>query len=150
MDVVVRALPTIGGLLLAYRLVDLLGARMEAASLSESKLDDQLAPYDSQKPEVSRHHWSSDIPDPGTGEDVMPLVTGLGVLGIGVSLAAKDTFANLFGSITVFTDRPFQLGDWVKVEGSVGSSRRSVSVAPGSALLRVLWSVCPTRSWSTA
>ncbi len=121
MDVVVRALATIGGLLLAYRLVDLLGARMEeAASLSESKLDDQLAPMIRKSLKFLVTIGAVIYLIQSTGEDVMPLVTGLGVLGIGVSLAAKDTFANLFGSITVFTDRPFQLGDWVKVGGIQG------------------------------
>jgi MscS family membrane protein len=121
MDVVVRALATIGGLLLAYRLVDLLGARMEeAASLSDSKLDDQLAPMIRKSLKFLVTIGAVIYLIQSTGEDVMPLVTGLGVLGIGVSLAAKDTFANLFGSITVFTDRPFQLGDWVKVGGIQG------------------------------
>lgn len=121
MAVVVRALATIGGLLLAYRLVDLLGARMEeAASRSESKLDDQLAPMIRKSLKFLVTIGAVIYLIQSTGEDVMPLVTGLGVLGIGVSLAAKDTFANLFGSITVFTDRPFQLGDWVKVGGIQG------------------------------
>ncbi|OUU20671.1 MAG: hypothetical protein CBC13_10390 [Planctomycetia bacterium TMED53] len=121
MAVTVRALATIGGLLLAYRLVDLIGARLEeAASLSESKLDDQLAPMIRKGLKLLVTVCAVIYLIQSTGEDVMPLVTGLGVLGIGVSLAAKDTFANLFGSITVFADRPFSLGDWVKVGGIQG------------------------------
>ncbi len=121
MAVTVRALATIGGLLLAYRLVDLVGARLEeAASLSESKLDDQLAPMIRKGLKLLVTVGAVIYLIQSTGEDVMPLVTGLGVLGIGVSLAAKDTFANLFGSITVFADRPFSLGDWVKVGGIEG------------------------------
>ena len=45
-----------------------------------------------------------------------------GVVGIAVGFAAKDTLANLFGSVTILIDRPFQVGDWIKtgdVEGTV-------------------------------
>lgn len=121
MAVAVRSLATIGGLLLAYRIVDLIGSRLEeAASRSESKLDDQLAPMIRKGLKLLVTVCAVIYLIQSTGEDVMPLVTGLGVLGIGVSLAAKDTFANLFGSITVFADRPFSLGDWVKVGGIQG------------------------------
>ena len=50
------------------------------------------------------------------------LLTGLGIGGIAIAMAAKDTIANIFGSLTVVTDRPFSIGDWVKindVEGTV-------------------------------
>ena len=47
---------------------------------------------------------------------------GLGVGGIAFAIAAKDVLGNLFGSVTVLTDRPFEIGDWViigDVEGTV-------------------------------
>jgi MscS family membrane protein len=40
---------------------------------------------------------------------------GAGVGGIAIALAAKDTIANFFGSVTIFTDRPFQMGEMVKI-----------------------------------
>ncbi|NCG11771.1 MAG: mechanosensitive ion channel, partial [Planctomycetia bacterium] len=121
MEVAVRGLATIGALLLAYRLVDLISSRLEeSAAETDSKLDDQLAPMIRKSLKLLVTTGAVIYLIQSTGEDVMPLVTGLGVLGIGVSLAAKDTFANLFGSITVFADRPFSLGDWVKVGGIQG------------------------------
>ncbi|MEM6959665.1 MAG: mechanosensitive ion channel domain-containing protein, partial [Myxococcota bacterium] len=36
-------------------------------------------------------------------------------------LAAKDTVANLFGSLSIFADQPFQVGDWVVIEGKEGT-----------------------------
>ena len=33
------------------------------------------------------------------------------------ALAAQDTVANLFGSVNIFVDKPFQIGDWVKIGG---------------------------------
>ncbi|RAP32631.1 hypothetical protein DID75_04535 [Candidatus Marinamargulisbacteria bacterium SCGC AG-410-N11] len=50
------------------------------------------------------------------------LLAGLGIGGIAIAMAAKDTISNIFGSLTVVVDRPFNIGDWVKigdVEGTV-------------------------------
>jgi MscS family membrane protein len=52
------------------------------------------------------------------------MFAGLGLGGLAFALAAKDTLSNFFGSVTVVLDRPFQVGDWVKVgnvEGTVES-----------------------------
>ncbi|MDE0960196.1 MAG: mechanosensitive ion channel [Planctomycetota bacterium] len=122
LSIIARALATIGGLLLAYRFADLVGARLiDSSSKTESKLDDQLAPMIRKSLKALVSVAAVLFLIQSTGNDIMPLVTGLSVLGIGVSFAAKDTFANLFGSLTVFADRPFQLGDWVKVGGVEGT-----------------------------
>lgn len=47
-----------------------------------------------------------------------------GVGGIAIGFAAKDLLANLFGSLIIFLDRPFQIGDWIRspdreIEGTV-------------------------------
>ncbi len=48
------------------------------------------------------------------------LLAGLGLGGLAFALAAKDMVANLFGSVTIFADRPFQIGDRVVVGGHDG------------------------------
>ena len=56
------------------------------------------------------------------GINVSAFVASLGLGGLAVALAAKDTVANLFGSLVIFTDRPFKVGDWVEtgfVEGFI-------------------------------
>ena len=40
---------------------------------------------------------------------------------IAFALAAKDTVENLFGSVTVLIDRPFQIGDWVVIGDQEGT-----------------------------
>ncbi len=50
-----------------------------------------------------------------------PLLTGLGIGGVGFAFAAKDTLENLFGSVTVILDRPFQVGDWVVIGETEGT-----------------------------
>ena len=55
-------------------------------------------------------------------------ITGLlalgGVGGIAVGFAAKDLLANFFGGLTIYLDRPFAVGDWIRspdksLEGTV-------------------------------
>ncbi len=54
------------------------------------------------------------------GQDVGTVVAGLGLGGLAFALAAKDTVANLFGSITIFMDKPFRVGDRIVVDGTDG------------------------------
>jgi MscS family membrane protein len=51
--------------------------------------------------------------------EILPLLTGLGIGGLAVAFAAKDTIENFFGSIAVIVDRPFEVGDWVVIDGDV-------------------------------
>lgn len=60
----------------------------------------------------------------GWGINVSAFLASLGLVGMAFALAAKDTAANLFGSLVIFTDRPFKMGDWIQtpdVEGTVES-----------------------------
>jgi MscS family membrane protein len=50
------------------------------------------------------------------GIDVLPLLGTMGIGGLAFALAAQDTIKNIFGGITIFTDRPFRIGDRVKVD----------------------------------
>lgn len=54
------------------------------------------------------------------GYSVSSLLAGLGIGGLAVALAAKDTLSNIFGSITIFLDKPFFIDDWIKVSGVEG------------------------------
>ena len=56
------------------------------------------------------------------GKEWTTLLGALGIGGLAVAFAAKDTLGNFFGSITVLLDRPFGIGDWIvigDVEGTV-------------------------------
>ncbi len=54
------------------------------------------------------------------GYNIGALITGLGIGGLAVALAAKDTLANMFGSIMILFDRPFKIGDWIKTPATEG------------------------------
>lgn len=50
------------------------------------------------------------------GLKVTSLLAGLSIGGLALGLAAQDTVANLFGAVAVFLDKPFKVGDRIKVE----------------------------------
>lgn len=49
------------------------------------------------------------------------IITGLGVGGLAVALAAQETIKNFFGSMVIFADKPFELGERIKVGGHDGT-----------------------------
>lgn len=48
------------------------------------------------------------------GIPVSGLIAFGGIGGAGIAFAAKDLLANFFGSLVVYTDKPFKVGDWIK------------------------------------
>ncbi|MBW2730856.1 MAG: mechanosensitive ion channel family protein [Deltaproteobacteria bacterium] len=119
----VRILAVASGVWLVYRQIDVISRVLaDRAERTETKLDDQLVPL------VRRTLKSFTMAIGGIfvlqnlDVDVASLVAGLGLGGLAFALAAKDTLANFFGSLVIFIDRPFQIGDWViigNIEGTV-------------------------------
>lgn len=66
------------------------------------------------------------------GYNISGFITGLGISGVVLTLAAQDTAKSLIGGISIFIDRPFKVGDYIKVgdyEGTVEDIKfRSTSV----------------------
>jgi len=46
------------------------------------------------------------------GVSLVPILTGLGVAGLAISLAARPTIENIIGGIMLYTDRPVRVGDF--------------------------------------
>jgi MscS family membrane protein len=55
------------------------------------------------------------------GFSIAGLVTGLGIGGLALALAAQKTVENLFGAFSIGVDQPFRVGDYVTVEGVQGT-----------------------------
>ncbi len=55
------------------------------------------------------------------GYPTSTILAGLGVGGLAVALAAQKTLENLFGSVSVITDRPVLVGDFCQFAGQVGT-----------------------------
>lgn len=54
------------------------------------------------------------------GYDITTLLTGLGIGGLAVALAAQDTVKNFIAGVLIFIDKPFKLHHWIKFEGGEG------------------------------
>jgi len=55
------------------------------------------------------------------GVDVTSLVTGLGIGGIAVALAAQNILGDLFASLSILFDKPFVVGDFVVIDNLLGT-----------------------------
>ena len=101
-----------------YRLVDVVEYYLDRlVGKTETKLDDMLVPVVRKALRVTIAIIAALMIAEyvlGAGK-VKSLLLGAGVGGIAIALAAKDTIANFFGSVTIFADRPFQMGEVVKI-----------------------------------
>jgi len=106
-----------------YKLVDVIEYYLtRLVSRTETKLDDMLVPAIRKALRVTIAIVAILlISENILGTNVKSLLLSAGVGGIAVALAAKDTIANFFGSITIFADRPFQMGDTLKIDDDWGS-----------------------------
>jgi MscS family membrane protein len=106
-----------------YQATTILSAYMRRfTEKTESKLDDQLVPIVQKSLRVVVILLALVMIIQNLGYSVSSLLAGLGLGGLAFALAAKDSLSNVFGSLTIFTDRPFQIGEWIKtpsVEGVV-------------------------------
>ncbi len=94
----------------------------EHTSKTESKLDFQLVPLIRKTAKIFVLVFGILLVLQNQGINVASLLAGLGLGGLAFALAARDTLANFFGSLTIFLDKPFVVGDWVKtaeIEGTV-------------------------------
>ena len=87
----------------------------ERAQRTASRLDDQAIPLIRQSADVLLFLVAVLVLSDAFGFDVWKLAAGMGVGSLAFALAAQDTVANLFGSLNIFLDRPFQIGEWIKI-----------------------------------
>ncbi len=55
------------------------------------------------------------------GFDIQAILASLGIGGIAVALASKDTLTNFFGSLNIITDNSFSQGDWIQADSIEGT-----------------------------
>jgi MscS family membrane protein len=90
------------------------------ADKTETDLDDQLLPIVSKGTRIAVWSLGIIIALNNAGYNVGALLAGLGIGGLALAMAAKDTVSNFFGGVTIFTDQPFTINERVKVEGFDG------------------------------
>lgn len=67
--------------------------------------------------------------------DITPLIAAGGVFGLAVALAAQDLISNFFGGALIVVDKPFAIGDRIKIDGYLGDVE---SVGPRSTRIKTL------------
>ena len=116
-----RIAAAVSGVLIVYRIVDVLADVMaKRAEDTDTKLDDQLVPLVRRSLKVVTVVLGIIFVLQNMEVDVASLIAGVSLGGLAFTLAARDTVANLFGSISIFADQPFQVGDWVVMGGVEG------------------------------
>ena len=88
---------------------------------SDSDLDDQLLPIARKGVKVTVWIIALVVGLNNAGYDIGALIAGLGIGGLALAMAAKDSVANLFGGFTIFTDKPFTIHDRIKADGFDGT-----------------------------
>ena len=84
------------------------------AESTESDLDDHLVPFVRKSLRAFIIFLAVLFLVQNLGYSVSALLASLGLGGLAVALAAKDSLSNIFGSLMILLDRPFSIGDWVK------------------------------------
>jgi MscS family membrane protein len=87
-------------------------ARM--AQNTESTLDDQLMPVLQRIVIIVVWIFGTFYVFDYLGVNVTALLAGISIGGLAIALAAQDTVKNFFGSIMIFVDKPFQMGDAIQ------------------------------------
>lgn len=109
-------------IVIVFRLSDLAWFRLHQRAVeTESPLDDALIPLAEKAVKFLIVLAGLFLLLQTWGLDVTALIAGLSIGGVALAFAAQDTIGNLFGSAMIFVDRPFKIGDWIKVDGQDGN-----------------------------
>ncbi|MFG0244998.1 MAG: mechanosensitive ion channel family protein [Phycisphaerales bacterium JB052] len=121
--VAVKVIWIVGFVWGAFKLTDLVAEWLaKQAGKTETKFDDLLIPLVQRTAKIFITAVGLIYLASAFSIEILPLLTGLGIGGLAVAFAAKDTIENFFGSVAVILDRPFEIGDWIyvnDVEGTV-------------------------------
>ena len=121
---IVQAVAAIALAYALYRLVDIIEHYLQRwTGKTQTKMDDMLVPVIRKSLRITIAIIAAlFIAETILGaEQIKTVLLSAGVGGIAIALAAKDTIANFFGSITIFADKPFQIDELVKIGEHLGS-----------------------------
>lgn len=108
---------------LMLRMVDFVGEVLHhKASLTESTQDDQYVLFIRDVLKVIVYIIIIFVLFGSVFDmNITSLLAGAGLAGLAVALAAQDSLANLFGSLTIFSEKPFIMGDLVETNDILGT-----------------------------
>ncbi len=122
MSLVAQIILSIAMIWIIYKLTEVLTDHLKTlAARSDSALDDHLVPLINRALKIFIVIIGILVMFQNLGINVMSVLAGLGLGGLAFALAARDMCANLFGSVMIFLDRPFSIGDWVLIGENEGT-----------------------------
>jgi MscS family membrane protein len=104
------------------KVIDFIGLILnKRAEATENKMDDQLIPFIIEIAKILTYAFALIIVMGNIFEvNITALATGLGIGGLALAMASKESLENLLGSFTIFFDQPFTVGDIVTVGAVTG------------------------------
>jgi len=119
---IIKLLGIIGITWVVISLVDVLLEKFlkPAIGKTKTKYDDQIVQVLSKVVKVIIIVFALIVILDSFGIDVFTLVAGLGIGGLAIAFAAKETIADIFGGMSILISRPFVLGDLIDSNGVVG------------------------------
>ncbi len=122
LTVLLQLLAAAGVIWQMFNLVDAFSAYLSRVTKkTASKLDDQLIPILGKVLKFLALLLGVITVIQSYGYSIGSIVAGLGIGGLAIALAAQNTLANFFGSVMIFLDKPFQVGDYIRIDGSEGT-----------------------------
>jgi MscS family membrane protein len=88
---------------------------------ADKGLNDQLIPVLSKSLKAFVITLSVLVTSQNLGIEITGILTSLSIGGLALGLAAQDTIANLFGAVAVYIDKPFKIGERIKIENVDGT-----------------------------
>ena len=117
-----KAIMPFFGVMVLYALTDVLSLYFEKlAKRTSTTMDDQLVPIIRRSMKLIVIAVGALFILNNLNVNITALLAGLSIGGLAVALAAQETLKNFFGSIMIFLDRPFQIGDWISSDGVDGT-----------------------------
>jgi MscS family membrane protein len=118
----VKFFAAISAVLTSFKFIDLLSDYIAARAASTStRFDDLLVPLISKTLKTVTACLGGIMLADAYGMEITALLGGLGLGGAALALASKDAVSNMIGSFNLLADRPFEIGDWVIIEGVEGT-----------------------------
>jgi len=95
---------------------------------TESKLDDHLLPFVRKFFKIIIVVIGIIFIIKNMGYDVTSLIAGLGIGGLAFALAAQPLLSNLFGGMSIIADKPFQIGDRVRIDNKYEGTIKEIGM----------------------
>jgi MscS family membrane protein len=113
---------------MALRVVDLLMLYLQKKTTADADktLNEQLHPIVRKSLKTFIVIVAVLFTSQNLGVNITSILASLSIGGLALGLAAQDTLANLFGAVAVYVDKPFQIGDSIRLENGLEGAVEAV------------------------